>query len=241
MWTSSRRFGAAHPSRSQQFGLAVALLACVGLAGCVPAESPPPAEAAGSGSVAPMPNSGELEAGTYLFNGFTVPFEITIPDGWTMKDGWLLIKAADDDHAAFLNFLNPTYVPTDACQWYGALIDVGPSVAGFTDALEAQGSTTTTSLTDVTLGDYRGVEFGLSVDGDLDIIDCNGVHICIHSESGNDCTRYYQSVARSETYRVLDLHGERAVMSVGEDAGVPAALTQEARATFDSIEFAPGE
>ena len=36
MWTSSRRTRAAHPTRSRRVGVAVALLACVGLTGCRP-------------------------------------------------------------------------------------------------------------------------------------------------------------------------------------------------------------
>ena len=241
MWTSNRRLRAAHPTRvtrAQQLGLAIAVLTCVGLAGCAPAETPP-SSTAETDEIAPMRN-GDLEAGTYLVNGFTVPFQVTVPDGWLMKDGWLLIKEPVNDQAVFLNFLNPYYVPTDACAWAGAITDVGATVEGFADAVAAQGTTTTTAPTDITVGDYPGVEFDLTVDDGVDITDCGEEHICIHSEVGYECTRYYQAVTRSETYRVLDLHGERAVLSVGQDAGVPASLIEEARAVFDSIEFASG-
>ena len=241
MWTSTRRSGAAHPMRSRQLGVAAALLACIGLAACTSAETPSPAAVADANSVAPMPENGDLEAGTYVITSFTVPFEVTVPDGWAAKDGWLLIKDFSDEQRVFLNFLNPSYVPTDACEWHGVLTDVGPSVEGFADALAAQGSTTTTAPTEITVGDYGGLEFGLSVEPGVEIDDCRSSQVCIHSETPNHCTRYYSSTARSETYRVLDLSGERAVMSVGEDAGVPAALTKEARAVFDSIVVAPDE
>ena len=42
MWTSARRTRAAHAPRSRRVGLAVALVACVGLAACTAAESPSP-------------------------------------------------------------------------------------------------------------------------------------------------------------------------------------------------------
>ena len=41
-----------------------------------------------------------------------------------------------------------------------------------------------------------------------------------------------------ETYRVVDLNGERAVIAVGQsDESIDPALIEEARAIFDSIEF----
>ena len=43
-----------------------------------------------------------------------------------------------------------------------------------------------------------------------------------------------------ETYRVVDLNGERAVIAVGHcDESIDPALTKEARAVFDSIVFVP--
>ena len=82
MWTLNRRSHASHTARSQQVGVAVALLACVGLAACTAAETPSPASTAEAVTVSSLPESGELDPGTYLVTGFTVPFEITVPDGW---------------------------------------------------------------------------------------------------------------------------------------------------------------
>ena len=48
----------------------------------------------------------------------------------------------------------------------------------------------------------------------------------------------YDNVGQRETYRVVDLNGERAVIAVGQsDESIDPALTKEARAIFDSIEF----
>ena len=52
-----------------------------------PAEPPSPASTAEADTVAPFPESGVLDAGTYLVTGYPVPFEITVPDGWTTDDG----------------------------------------------------------------------------------------------------------------------------------------------------------
>ena len=87
MWTSIRRTRAAHATRSRRVGVAVALLACVGLAACTAAEPPSPASTAEADTIAPFPESGVLDAGTYLVTGYPVPFEITVPDGWRTYNG----------------------------------------------------------------------------------------------------------------------------------------------------------
>ena len=49
---------------------------------------------------------------------------------------------------------------------------------------------------------------------------------------------YTSPVAQRETYRVLDLDGDRAILTVGEfDDKTDAALVAEAQAVFDSITF----
>ncbi|WP_461172311.1 hypothetical protein M1D93_15130 [Arthrobacter sp. Z1-9] len=40
----------------------------------------------------PLPDSGDIDAGTYLVTGFTVPFEVTVPDGWSTGDGDGLLR-----------------------------------------------------------------------------------------------------------------------------------------------------
>ena len=45
-------------------------------------------------------------------------------------------------------------------------------------------------------------------------------------------------MGQRETYRVVDLNGERAVIVVGQsDESIDPALTKEGRAIFDSIVF----
>ena len=176
------------------------------------------------------------------FNGLTVPLEVTVPDGWTYVHDRALRKDVGDAEGVFVWFDRATHVPTDACEWPGTITKVAPSVAAFADALAAQESTATTAPIEVTVGDYRGVEFDFSVEGVDDLTDCSDDKICIHSESVS-CTRWYNSsVAQRETYRVLDLDGDRAILTVGEfDDQTEATLAEEARAVFDSIRFVTDE
>lgn len=189
--------------------VAIALIGCLG--GCVsepddvslPSASFSTTEAS---TVPPLPESGDIDAGTYLFTGFTVPFEITVPDGWT-ADGDGLGKD-DPDHpdemAVFLTFWPADYVPTDACAWQGALVELDPSAKDFVDAMTAQTSTASTPPVEVVVGDYPGFEFDHSVEGDVDITACDEDKICVRSEMSRICTRWYSNVAERETYRVVN-------------------------------------
>ena len=48
-------------------------------------------------TVAPFPESGDLDAGTYLVTGYPVPFEVTVPDGWATSTARACGKD-DPDH-----------------------------------------------------------------------------------------------------------------------------------------------
>ncbi len=193
--------------------------------------------------VPPLPESGDIDAGTYLVlvTGYTMPFEITVPDGWSTGDGDGLAKD-DPDHpdewGVFVGWWPADYVPTDACAWQGALVEVDPSAKAFVDAMTAQTSTVSTPPVEVMVGNYSGFEFDHSVEGDVDITACDRDKFCIHSEFSNECTRWYSSAAERETYRVVDLNGQRAVSWVVQfHESINPELTREARAVFDSIEF----
>ncbi|WP_243398801.1 hypothetical protein [Cryobacterium zongtaii] len=233
MWTSSRRSGATHRTRSPLAGVVVALLACAGFAACTAAaETPAPAPTAETETTKPLPATGAIDAGTYVVYGFTAPFEVTVPDGWE-SFGWGVLK----DWEVFVNFLSPGYVPTDACAWQNALVAVDPSPEAFVAAMTAQASTETTPPVEVVMGDYSGFEFDYSVESGININDCGKEHVCLWSEQATDCTRGYSMVTERETERVLDLNGELALFAVGEFQSVTDELTEEARAVFDSIEF----
>ena len=219
--------------------LLTALLLCASLTACTAAQPPTAAPTAQAAST-PLPLNGDLDAGTYVVTGFTVPFEVTVPDGWRIHDGWRLIREAPAMEV-FVTFLNPAYVPADACAWSPPIPEVEPTVEGFVDALVAQTSTTTTTPADLTMGEFRGLEFDYAVESGVEDDDCRAGHICVYAEASNDCARWYMAVDERETYRVIDLSGERAVLSVGQyHDEVDPALWEEARDVFDSVVFRSG-
>jgi len=232
--STQRQHSSTHRAASiRSSGAAAALLLSIGLVGCAAAQPP---TATHAGDAIPLPQNGDLDAGTYLVTSYPVPFEITVPDGWGISEGRML-----DSDGVLVLFSNPTSVPSDACAWSGTLTEVDRSVAGFTDAMAAAAATATTAPVEVMSGDFQGVEFDLSVESDVAIDDCSQSHVCIHG-SGNHCSRYYNAVDISETYHVFDLDGDRAVISLSlEYGGVDPAMVEEANAVFDSIRFLPDE
>ena len=234
---------AAQRSRHHLPLVAIALLACFGLSGCTPTGTPSPPPTSEASDIPSLPESGDIDAGTYLFTGFTVPFEITVPDGWSTSDGESMIKD-DPDHpdewAVYLTFWPADYVPTDACAWEGALVEIDPSAEAFVEAMTAKTSTASTPPVKVMVGNYSGFEFDHSVEAAVDITACDDDKICIHAVYSYGCSRWYSSVAERETYRVVDLNGKRAVLAVSQlHESINPELTREARAVFDSIVFRP--
>ena len=218
------------------------MLACVGLVACTATEPPSPTSTAEADAVAPFPESGELDAGTYLVTGYPVPFEITVPDGWEAREGTGLGKDdpdLPDSWNASVLFEPATLVPTDACAWQGALVQIDPTAEAFVDAMTAQASSVSTPPVKVVVGDYSGFEFDYAVESDVDFTTCHSGKFCVYSYSAQDCNgRVYAREGERATYRVVDLNGERAVIAAGQsDESIDPALIEEARAIFDSIEF----
>ena len=240
MRNSIRRPRAAQPTRSRQVGVAVALLACVGLAACTATEPPSPASTTEADTIAPFPQSGYIDPGTYLVTGYPVPFEITVPDGWETFDGASLGKDDPDLVNSWnlaLLFYPATYVPTDACAWEGALVQIDPTAEAFVEAMAAQASTVSSPAVEVMVGDYAGFEFDHTAESDVDLTNCDDGRTCMYSDVEQDCTAFgYTAAGWRETYRAVDLNGERAVIVLADEA-IDPALRKEARAVFDSIVF----
>ncbi|GAA3272990.1 hypothetical protein AAU01_28210 [Paenarthrobacter aurescens] len=238
--------------------MTIALIGCLG--GCeyesndvpLPPASSPVSEAhtvptlpesRDSRTVSSLPESGDIDAGTYLVPvaGHKEPFEITVPGGWFALDGNSLAKddpAHPAEWAVYLTLGSPDYVSKDACNWRGALADVGPADWAFIRAMAAQSSTASTPPVKVMVGDYPGFEFHHSVEGDVDVNACDGGQLCIHARHTQGCSRLYSTQNEHETYRVVDLNGKRAFVAVGYiDASINPELMREAHAVFDSMRF----
>src|SRR4051812_12150508 len=247
MWTSTRRSRAAHATRSRQVGVAVAFLACVGLAACTGAEAPSPALTAKADTVAPFPQSGVIDAGTYLVTGYPAPFEITVPKGWVTYDGTGLGKDDPDLPDSWdiaVTFWHATYVPTDACAWRGTLVQIDPTAEALVDAMTAQASAVTTPPVKVVVGAHSGFEFDYAVASGVKVSDCDDGKFCLNSGSPQNCdARSFSTAEEHETWLVVALKGARAeIQLIQSHESIEPALTREARAIFEALKFVrPGE
>ncbi|MFH8250951.1 hypothetical protein ACH3VR_11340 [Microbacterium sp. B2969] len=196
----------------------------------------PAEEAAGAERLSLAGESYSLEPGTYVFTEFGVPLQITVPEGWEYNPGGWFLSTPE----TFVKLATAATVPVDACAWSTPLSEVGPSVADLAGAMAATTSTTTTEPTEIEIDGYSGLQFDVAVEEGVVIEDCRDSHICIHSEYRGDCTRFYhEGVGERETYRIVDLDGERALLAVGQwDGQADADEWQEAQAVFHSIRFA---
>jgi hypothetical protein len=231
MSTPTAHVRPAGPAR--RLGIFAALVLSTALIGC--AATAPDQDPPDDAEASTITSGEELAAGTYRVDVFSVPFEITVPAGWTYSYDLGLLEAQD----VFLKFNDAAFVPLDACQWVTPLVEVGPSVDDMADALVQAESTATSTPVDVDVSGYTGVEFDLAIEDDVEMSECRDAHVCIHSESAGYCTRYYhEGVGQRETYRILDLDGERALLTVGQWAeDADPQMIEEARAVYDSLTF----
>lgn len=236
MWSPDRRSRDARGRRPRKAGAVIALLACLGLAACTPADATSATPTAEPAEVTPLPANGELAAGTYLVTGFTVLFEITVPDGWHSGE-WFVWSDVHDEYGVAVNFGTPGFVPTDACAWRGHIAEVGPSAKDFAEAMAAQTSTATTPAVDMDFGGLPALEFDHWVEDGIDVSACDGDQICLHSYVAYECNRWHSLADENETYRVVELNGERAVIARLESGPAVPELVEQSRAVFDSIDF----
>ena len=241
MWTSTRRTRAAHTTRSRQVGVTAALLACFGLTACTATEPPSPASTAEADTIAPFPERGAIDAGTYLVTGYPVPFEITVPDGWVTYNGAELGRDdpdLPDEWNVFVSFWPIHAVQSDACAWKGAGVQLDPTAEAFVDAMSAQTSTKSTPPIEVMVGHYSAFEFDYAVESGVDVTDCDDGMFCLYGDSAQDCNgRGLPHADVRMTYRAVDLNGERAVIELGSHESIDPAMFEQGRAIFDSIEF----
>ena len=155
-----------------------------------------PRSTADAVTVSSLPESGELDPGTYLVTGFTVPFEITVPDGWE-SGGWFLFKALSEAGVA-VNFQVTGYVPTDACAWKGAIVEVvrrlKPSSLRWQRRLRRDHACRRNHV-----GGFPGFEFDYSVESVVDINDCDEAKHLPPFGLGDQCARGHGGVNEHET------------------------------------------
>ena len=177
MWTSTRRTRAAHAHTLTAGGCRRRRTGVLRARRMHRAEPPSPASTAEADTIAPLPESGEHRRRHLPRDRLPGALRDHRPRRLGDLDGaaWARTTRISRSQAMAPCFsASPRYVPTDACAWKGALVQIDPTTEAFVDAMTAQASTMTTLAVEVVVGDYSGLEFDYAVESDVDFTDCDG-------------------------------------------------------------------
>ena len=258
-WSARRMFHMT--SNATRLGLAAAGIAAVAVLAVIiwagffgtsnvggpgPTEIPSPTPDPGLGrgpSEAPVPETEtRLEAGRYVtrpFGADSPAIIFTLPDGWrnALSDLGFTPSAAprqDAPDGMGIVFNQPTGLYSDPCDSSGeADVPVGPSVEDLASALTEQTAYEVTAPTDVTLGGYAGKRVDIQLPEDAA---CPLNEYFIWDGPGGV---YAQGPSNRWHVWIIDVGGERVVVSSLDYASTSAEDQAELQAIIDSITFEP--
>ena len=185
----------------------------------------------------PPPLAGDaLDAGTYTLTrayGAT----ITVPAGWgNLRGIGVTNEGSDESFMAVLFWSFPddfNEVYTDPCNWSSSIIEppVGPTVDELANALAAQAMRGDAVPTAVTIGGYEGKYLEMSVPTDMDLASCD------EGEFRSWLGRYHQGPGQIDRVYILDVDGQRRVLTVNHMPGASEAELAEQQAIVESIDI----
>jgi len=182
---------------------------------------------------------GEIDAGTYTGVYEGTRFTFTVPDsGWTSyaDTGCCVIFQGEDEVGAQM-FLGGdiTSLYADACESAGTEFEPGPSVDDLVAALTSLKGFESTEPADVTLNGYEGKRVALTVPADVDVrsSDCHDSKYSLWSG------RWYQTAGQTDDLWILDVDGQRHVLTFSTALDTPADLVEKLEQIRDSIQMEP--
>lgn len=191
------------------------------------------------------PATGQLEPGTYYIDSPAVTpvrFTFTVPAGWSSRPGdFYVSKHSDEPGELGLFSWIVTHVYADACESEGTLTAVGPTVDDLISALADQAGSETSEPIDLTLGGYPARRVDVSAAADVDPSICrNDGLLQIWANPAETSFNVISAEERGTlSIYVVDVDGERAVITTGFSSESSAAVIAELEAIVDSIAFEP--
>jgi hypothetical protein len=150
------------------------------------------------------------------------PLRITLPlpDGWTPFQRWALLKRdANPPAGAGITFERPLALYADRCRWDDpeGLIEIGPTIDDFVDALVDHPEYGATNVTDIVVDGFAGKAFDmLGVADDFDLTECSrGGQPYLSQERHFHrpwAGRHWMGATEMNHVRVVDVAGERVVV-----------------------------
>jgi hypothetical protein len=200
----------------------------------LPATAPPSPTSGPNENVTTLPG-GEIDAGTYtgVYEGYRYTF--TVPSaGWTSyaDTGCCVVYKGEDENGAQV-FLggDMTSLYADACKSAGTAFEPGPSVDDLVSALTSLEGFESNEPTDVTLNGHSGRRVAVTVPAGVDVRSA-ACYLGKYSLSSN---RWYQASGQTDDLWILDVDGQRLVLTFSTTPATPAELVKELEQIRDSV------
>jgi len=203
-----------------------------------PTSAPTASPAATAEGVQELPG-GELDAGTYSGAYEGTRFTFTVPDsGWTsfIDTGCCVIFRGEDEETAQM-FLGGdiTSLYADACESVGTEFEPGPTVDELVTALSSLEGFESSEPVDATLSGYEGKRIALTVPADVDVRSSD----CDDGKYSLSNARWYQAAGQTDDIWILDVGGQRHVLTFSTTPNAPADVVEQLEQIRDSVHIEP--
>jgi hypothetical protein len=182
-----------------------------------------------------------IEPGTYQVpkSAWSVAdFTITFPKDWTVQYGHVYHKDANAGDEIGFYAVVPDAIYADPCVGSntGELMDVGPSVDDFAEALLRQPGPMKSGPVDTTLGGYPAKRIDLTIPKGFDLSVCNVKDIGLQIWYSPPADKYFV-LLQSEiaSVYILDVNGQRQVFLTGHNSASSREDVRELQTILDSI------
>jgi len=217
-----------------------------------PSPSPTPTATPSPSPVAVrLPDSGQLDPGTYYIQGLqdrsiinTERFTFTVPDGWTTDSNTFITKNGEEPGEVLLTPWVLTHIFSDACQWEDtrqSLLDAGETVDELVSLLVDQEGRQASAPTEVMLGGFPATRIELTVPADLDTTTCTNGNLRYWPGPGPDMSSGLccNPPGNTDVVYVVDVDGKRLVVVARHYPDSSDEDRAELQAVVDSIEIDP--
>ena len=211
-----------------------------GTGGSLPSPSPTVAPSASpQPTLARVPGSGSIQAGTYLVSDGKSSIGVTIPAGWdAAANGRDIRKHRDQpNELMFAVFSSDIYVYPDACASQDRPPRTGPTADDLVAALRAQQNSDVSEPADITIGGRPGLRLEVSVPKGLDVATCTDGIFRIWSDAFGENYLAFGPSSTTAPVSMVETSSGRIVFSTGFGDTATAADKAELQSIVDSIQI----
>lgn len=200
----------------------------------------PTAPASPQPTPAPIPESGEIEEGTYLVSDGASTMRVTFPAGWDVVGGTDIRKHRDQpNEVMFLVNLPDINVWPDACATGELPPRTGPTADDLVAALRAQQNSDVSAPAEIMIGGLPGFLVEISVPDGFDTAACIPEALRIWSNAAEDGNFLAFDGPGTAPVYILETPSGRIVLSTGSGPEATASDLAELQAIIDSIQIEP--